>query len=55
MQLLLAAHANPNAGRLNLPLPRPPPIGDVPALKLLLASGADPNTNAAINLGYLLQ
>jgi ankyrin repeat protein len=46
MQLLLAAHANPNVGRLDLPLAEAAYHGDMTALKLLLASGADPNTNS---------
>jgi cytohesin len=47
VQLLLAAHANPNAGASNLPLTEAAYYGDMPALKLLLASGApaDINTN----------
>jgi ankyrin repeat protein/N-acetylneuraminic acid mutarotase len=49
MQLLLAAHANPNAGRVNLPLARAAFEGDLPSLKLLLANGADPNTNSMVN------
>jgi ankyrin repeat protein/N-acetylneuraminic acid mutarotase len=49
LQVLLAAHANPNAGRLNLPLATAASLGDMPALKLLLANGADPNTNSAVN------
>jgi ankyrin repeat protein/N-acetylneuraminic acid mutarotase len=49
MQLLLAAHANPNAGRINLPLAKAAYEGDMPTLKLLLANGADPNTNSEVN------
>ena len=49
MQLLLAAHANPNAGRLNLPLAKAAYNGDMTTLKLLLANGADPNTNSAVD------
>jgi ankyrin repeat protein len=48
-QVLLAAHANPNAGRLNLPLSTAAYQGDMAALKLLLANGADPNTNSTVN------
>jgi ankyrin repeat protein len=48
-RVLLAAHANPNAGRLDLPLATAAFQGDIPALKLLLANGADPNTNSTIN------
>jgi ankyrin repeat protein len=43
---LLAAHANPNAGRLDLPLAEAAFAGDITILKLLLANGADPNTNS---------
>ena len=46
---LLAAHANPNAGRLDLPLAEAAYHGDVPALKLLLANGANPNTNSTVH------
>ena len=49
VQVLLAAHADANAGRLNLPLATAAYQGDLPALKLLLANGADPNTNSAVN------
>ncbi len=49
VQVLLAAHANPNAGRVNLPLAKAAYQGDLPALKLLLANGADPNTNSMVN------
>jgi ankyrin repeat protein len=48
-RVLLAAHANPNAGRLDLPLATAAFQGNIPALKLLLANGADPNTNSTIN------
>ena len=41
-QRLLAAHANPNAGRSDLPLAVAAYSGDMAALKLLLANGADP-------------
>ncbi|MCX6924222.1 MAG: ankyrin repeat domain-containing protein, partial [Verrucomicrobia bacterium] len=51
VQRLLAAHANPNAGRINLPLATAAYYGDLPDLKLLLANGADPNTNAMTGLG----
>jgi ankyrin repeat protein len=47
-RVLLAAHANPNAGRLALPLATAAFQGDMPALKLLLANGADPNTNSMV-------
>jgi cytohesin len=49
VQRLLAAHANPNAGRLILPLAMAANSGDMASLKLLLANGADPNTNAPVN------
>jgi cytohesin len=49
LQVLLAAHANPNAGRLDLPLAWASYEGNMPALKLLLANGADPNTNSKVN------
>ena len=52
VQRLLAAHANPNAGRLDLPLAAAAYYGDLPDLKLLLANGADPNTNTMIGWGY---
>jgi ankyrin repeat protein len=51
-QRLLAAHANPNAGQLNLPLAVAANSGDMATLKLLLASGADPNTNAMVNWSF---
>jgi cytohesin len=49
LQALLAAHANPNGGRFNLPLATAAYAGDMPALKLLLDNGADPNTNSTVN------
>ena len=49
LQVLLAAHANPNAGRVSLPLATAAFQGNMPALKLLLANGADPNTNSTVN------
>jgi ankyrin repeat protein/N-acetylneuraminic acid mutarotase len=55
LQVLLAAHANPNAGRVSLPLARAAYDGDLPALKLLLANGADPNTNSAVNWNVFTQ
>jgi ankyrin repeat protein len=51
LQVLLTAHANPNAGRVNLPLATAAYQGDMPALKLLLANGADPNTNSQVTWG----
>ena len=48
VQCLLTAHANPNAGSLNLPLAEAANFGDMAILKLLLANGADPNTNAPV-------
>ncbi|MEI7938350.1 MAG: ankyrin repeat domain-containing protein [Verrucomicrobiota bacterium] len=51
-QRLLAAHANPNAGRINLPLAVAANSGDIAALKLLLVNGADPNTNAMVNWAF---
>ena len=53
VQLLLAAHANPNSGSCDLPLTEAAYYGDMPALKLLLANGADPNisTNLQGNFG----
>src|ERR1017187_9969496 len=51
LQVLLAAHANPNLGRVNLPLVTAAYQGDMPTLKLLLANGADPNTNAQVTWG----
>ncbi|MCX6917161.1 MAG: ankyrin repeat domain-containing protein [Verrucomicrobia bacterium] len=51
-QRLLAAHANPNAGRINLPLAVAANSGDMAALKLLLVNGADPNTNAMVNWAF---
>jgi ankyrin repeat protein/N-acetylneuraminic acid mutarotase len=48
LQALLAAHANPNAGRISLPLATAAYQGDMAALKLLLANGADPNTNSQL-------
>ena len=55
VQLLLAAHANPNAGRSDLPLAVAAYYGDMPALKLLLANGADPNTNAMVSWSFNTQ
>jgi ankyrin repeat protein len=52
VQLLLAAHANPNAGASNLPLTEAAYYGDMPALKLLLANGADPNINTNVTAGF---
>jgi ankyrin repeat protein/LysM repeat protein len=52
VQRLLAAHANPNAGRINLPLATAVYFGDLPDLKLLLANGADPNTNTMFGWSY---
>ena len=52
LQLLLAAHANPNAGRFDLPLLVAACLGDVPALKLLLANGADPNATNALSYSF---
>jgi ankyrin repeat protein len=48
IRCLLAAHANPNAGRFDLPAAIAAFQGNVPALKLLLAAGADPNTNSSL-------
>ncbi len=48
---LLAAHANPNASRLDLPLAEAAFAGDITTLKLLLANGADPNTNSMFDRG----
>jgi ankyrin repeat protein/N-acetylneuraminic acid mutarotase len=48
LQVLLAAHANPNAGRISLPLATAAYQGEMAALKLLLAHGADPNTNSQV-------
>ena len=48
-RLLLAAHANPNAGRYDLPLAVAAFAGDMPVLKLLLANGANPNTNTLLS------
>ena len=52
VKLLLAAHANPNGGRMALPLAEAANSGDMASLKLLLASGADPNTNAPVNWSF---
>jgi ankyrin repeat protein/N-acetylneuraminic acid mutarotase len=49
VRLLLAAHANPNAGRYDLPLAVAASNGDIATLKLLLANGADPNTNTPVS------
>jgi ankyrin repeat protein/N-acetylneuraminic acid mutarotase len=49
LKLLLAAHANPDAGGVDLPLATAAYDGDLTALKLLLANGADPNTNTMVN------
>ena len=49
VQLLLAAHANPNAGTSDLPLTEAAYYGDMPTLKLLLAKGADPNVNTNLS------
>ena len=46
---LLAAHANPNAGRANLPLQYAASTGDIGLLELLLSNGANPNTNIFVN------
>ena len=52
VQLLLAAHANPNAGSSNLPLTEAAYYGDMPALKLLLDNGADPNINTNVSYDF---
>ena len=52
VQLVLAAHANPNAGASNLPLTEAAYYGDMPALKLLLANGADPNSNTNVTVDF---
>jgi len=49
VELLLAAHANPNAGSLDLPLTEAAYYGDLPALKLLLANGANPTINTNLD------
>jgi len=46
---LLAKHADPNAGRLNLPLNVAASNNDMPMLVLLLSKGANPNTNTMVN------
>ena len=51
-QVLLAAHANPNAGSSDLPLTEAAYYGDMPALKLLLANGADPNINTNLSRSF---
>lgn len=51
-QLLVAAHANPNAGSSHLPLTLAAFYGDMPALKLLLANGADPNLSTKLSADY---
>ncbi len=48
LQSLLAAHANPDAGQRGLPLLLAAYQGDVASLKLLLGSGANPNTNGSL-------
>ncbi len=48
VQALVAAKADPNAGSSNLPLAVAAYYGDLPALKLLLANGADPNLNTNV-------
>jgi len=48
-ELLLAAHANPNAGSSDLPLTEAAYYGDMPALKLLLANGASPNVSTSLD------
>ena len=45
VKLLLAAHADPNAGKANLPLAMAVYRQNSPILKLLLTNSADPNTN----------
>ncbi len=52
VQLLVTAHANPNAGSSHLPLTLAAFYGDMPALKLLLANGADPNLSTKLNADY---
>jgi ankyrin repeat protein/N-acetylneuraminic acid mutarotase len=51
VKLLLEAHAAPNAGRVNLPLATTAYQGDLPSLKLLLANGANPNTDTTVSWG----
>jgi ankyrin repeat protein len=52
VQRLLAAHANPNAGSQDLPLALAAYSGDLGTLKLLLANGADPMTNAMFGYAF---
>ena len=49
VKLLLAAHAKPDAGRWSLPVLAAAYNGDTNTLGLLLAHGADPNTNSQVN------
>ncbi len=46
---LLAAHADPNAGRTDLPLQYAAWNGDTVLMELLLGKGANPNTNTYVN------
>jgi len=48
-KVLLAAHADPNAGRLILPLHMAAWNGDMALLEALLSKGANPNTNSTVN------
>jgi ankyrin repeat protein/N-acetylneuraminic acid mutarotase len=52
LQLLLAAHGDPNAGRFELPLPVATFLGDLPTLKLLLTNGADPNAKTSLSWSF---
>ncbi len=49
VQLLLSAHANPNAGASDLPLAEAAYYGEIATLKLLLANGADPTINTNLS------
>jgi ankyrin repeat protein len=49
IKALLAAHADPNAGRVDLPISFAAYNGDLPSLGLLLTNGANPKVATAID------
>jgi ankyrin repeat protein len=49
IKALLAAHADPNAGRVDLPISFAAHNGDLPSLGLLLTNGANPKVATAVD------